>query len=710
MAGDLAAPADIPLPALREDLQIVRGGVSYSGAPVWIVLDPIRNRFFRITYEMFQLLSLWNRAGSVTKLMIMVARTFGREASPEEITTATRLLDSGFFFTTPSSGSWRPLYAASKPRHSLFMRIVHNYLFFKVPLVRPARFLRATWPIVSPLFSRTFLMLTVIVGLMGLYLVSRQWEAFKGTFPYVFTLEGAIISLLSVGFIKSLHELGHAYVAHRYGCRVPTMGFAMMVLMPLLYTDVSDAWRLKQRRQRLAIDSAGMLVEFAVAAYALLVWSFLPDGPLRSAVFVLAAVGWVLSLVVNTNPFMRFDGYYILADAVGIENLQPRAFRHLKWRIREFLFGLGDEPPEYFPRKIDLFLTAYAIATTIYRLLLYIGIALLVYHFFIKIVGIMLFAVEVGFFLIRPVWSEIKEWFAMRHEILSRRRTYFSLAVFVAAIVFMFLPVSSRVTAPAVLQPELFARLYPEEPGKITAVHVARGQEVRKGDVLFEIQSPATAHERKLTDIEISLAELRLSRIGAEADDRAQSGTIRSQLASLQAQRTGLEERESKLIVRAPFDGRIADINSGIAEGRWVGRNQQLGYLESNGSLAIRGYVEGDDRARLEDGAKTIFVPADLSRAKLDATLVGVSTYGVTRIDLPDLASVNGGPIAVYQQANKTLTPVTAHYAVRAETPATSTPIGQTVRGTLLIDAKPESAASRLWRWIGRVFVRELGF
>ena len=57
----MSAP-DIPLPPLREDLQIVRGGVSYSGAPVWVVLDPIRNRFFRVTYEMFQLLSVWNRS------------------------------------------------------------------------------------------------------------------------------------------------------------------------------------------------------------------------------------------------------------------------------------------------------------------------------------------------------------------------------------------------------------------------------------------------------------------------------------------------------------------------------------------------------------------------------------------------------------------------------------------------------------------------
>lgn len=709
MAGDLAAQ-DIPLPELREDLQIVRGGVSYSGAPVWIMLDPIRNRFFRVTYEMFQLLSLWNRAGSAQRLTAMVSRTFGREASDEEVSAAVRLLDTGFFFSAPVSGSWRSLYATSKPRHSLFMRIVHNYLFFKVPLVRPTGFLRATWPVVAPLFSGVFIAITIAAGLLGLYLVSRQWDTFTGTFPYVFTLEGVLISLLSVAVIKSLHELGHAYVAHRHGCRVPTMGFAMMVLMPLLYTDVSDAWRLKQRRQRLAIDSAGMLVEFAVAAYALLAWSFLPDGPLRSAVFVLAAVGWVLSLAVNLNPFMRFDGYYILADAVGIENLQPRAFRHLRWCIKELLFRLGIEPPEYFPRRMDLFLTIYAIATAIYRLLLYLGIALLVYHFFIKIVGIMLFAVEIGFFIVRPVWVELKEWFAMRHEILGSRRTYFSLAMLVAGIGLVFMPTSSRVAAPSVLQPELFARLYSQEPGRVSAIKVSRGQTVAKGDVLFEVESPITAHERKLTDIEIALAELRLSRIGAEAEDLAQSGTIQSQLASLRAQRAGLDERDQRLIVRAPFDGRIADISPGIAEGRWIGRSQQLAYLEGGIALVVRGYIDGDDRSRIENGAEAVFVPADLSRKKISARIEDLSAYGVTRLDLPDLASVNGGPIAVYQHANNVLAPVTAHYAVRAETEGSMPAISQTVRGTLLIDARPESLAARLWRWIGRVFVRELGF
>ncbi|HEY5820216.1 MAG TPA: biotin/lipoyl-binding protein [Mesorhizobium sp.] len=708
MAGDLASQ-DIPLPPLREDLQIVRGGVSYSGAPVWIVLDPIRNRFFRITYEMFQLLSVWNRARTVSQLNAAVAGTFGRETSPEEIGAAMRLLDASFFFSMPLSGSWRSLHEASKARHSLFMQVIHGYLFFKIPLVRPSRFLKATWPMVSLLLNRTFFLITALAGIVGLYFVSRQWEAFKGTFPYVFTLEGAAISLLSITLIKSLHELGHAYVAHRYGCRVPTMGVAMMVLMPLLYTDVSDAWRLKSRKQRLAIDSAGMLVEFAVAAYALLLWSFLPDGPLRSAVFVVAAVGWVLSIIVNTNPFMHFDGYYILADAVGIENLQPRAFRHMRWRLREFLFATGSPPPEYFPRSVDAFLTLYAIATAIYRLMLYLGIALLVYHFFIKIVGIMLFAVEIGFFITRPAWHELKEWYAMRQDILASPRSYITFAALGVGIALVFIPVSTRVSAPAVLQPELFARLFPQEPGRVTAVRVERGQEVRQGDILFEISSPASAQERKLADIEIALAELRLARIGADTDDLTASGTIERQLASLQAQRAGLEEREQRLIVRAPFDGRMADISASVVPGRWIGRSQQLGYLARSGTLAIRGYVEGDDRARIADDASAIFVPNDLTRSKISVKLQAISAYGVTRVDLPELASVHGGPVAVYELANHTLSPVTAHYAVRGNVVGDMPPVNQTVRGTLLIDARPESLAARLWRWVGRVFVREFG-
>jgi putative peptide zinc metalloprotease protein len=709
MAGAVN-PEDAALPPLREDLQIIRGGVDYSGAPIWIVLDPVRNKFFRVTFELFQLLTFWNHGGTVSRLMGLIDAHFGRRSNAEEISAAVQALSASQLLTVPPSGTWQALHRSAPPRHSLFMRLIHGYLFFKIPLVRPEPFLRATWPVASFLFGKAFIAMAAVAAIVGLYLVSRQWESFVGTFSYVFTPEGLAISFVAIAFIKSMHELGHAYVAHRYGCRVPTMGFAMMVLMPLLYADVTDAWRLRQRRQRLAIDVAGVAVELCIAAFALLLWSFLPDGPLRSAVFILAATGWILSLIVNANPFMRFDGYYIFADFLGVENLQQRAFRHLKWRLKELLFGLRLPPPEQFPARLDVLLTAYAIATAIYRLMLYIGIALLVYHFFIKIVGIGLFAVEIGFFIIRPVWQELKEWVAMRDDIIRSKRSLISLAVFTSALMLLFVPISSNVHVPAITQPGAFVRIYPTEPGRLDEIRIKPGDRVRKGDVLFVISSPANLHEKRLADIEIALAQTRLERIGADADDLATSGPIREQLASLQSKRAGLDEVAGRLVIRAAFGGVIAELNPALYAGRWVSGKERLAYLADDGVVVMRGYVDGESRARIEPSANAAFIPDDLTRPRIDTRLAAISAYGVRALDIPELASIHGGRVAVYQTERRELAPVGAEYAVLTEPLAQTKSIGQTERGVLVIDARPESMMSRLWRWVGRVFVREFGF
>ncbi|PLP59414.1 hypothetical protein CYK37_08800 [Mesorhizobium loti] len=701
-------PSDIPLPRLREDLQVMRGGTSYSGEPVWIVLDPLRNRFFRVTYEMFQLLSVWNRSPTIGSLNKTLGARFGRHTDTEEVGMVLRLLEANFFLAQPV-GSWRGLYEASRRHHSWFMQLIHNYLFFKIPLVRPEKFIQATWRYVAPLFSRGFLLFVTIIGLAGLYLVSRQWEEFVGTFSYVFSFEGAAVSLVSIVLIKSLHELGHAYVAHRHGCRVPTMGIAFMVMMPLLYTDVTEAWKLRSRRQRMMIDSAGVITELCVAALALFFWVFLPDGPLRSAVFVLSATGWILSLLVNINPFMRFDGYYMLADLLGIENLQPRAFRHLRWRLREFLFGFGNPAPEPFPPRFDAIVTIYALCTVIYRISLYLGIALLVYHFTIKLVGVMLFAVEIGFFMIRPVWAEVREWWGMRRTILAGRRTYVTFAIVLALIALAAMPLSTRISAPALILPEAFVRLFSQEAGHIDAINVRRGDLVRKGDVLFVISAPALAQERKLAEKGIDLAEQRIARIGSEAEDLAARGVIMTQLSSLIAKRDGLQQREDRLVVRAPFDGRIADLNAEIAVGQWVSRKEQLAFLSSDTGAIVRGYVSGNDRARIENGATGWFIPDDLTQPKAKVVLVSVAIAGAQELDIPQLTSQFGGPIAVHQTDNKRLAPTSAEYAVTARVADFKQGPSQTWRGVLILNGQAESLLARAWRQVLRVLVREAG-
>ena len=128
--------------------------------------------------------------------------------------------------------------------------------------------------------------------------------------------------------------------------------------------------------------------------------------------FLLATTTWVSTLAINASPFMRFDGYFLLSDFLQMPNLHSRAFALARWDMREKLFKLGEPPPESFSDTKRLGLILFAWATWIYRLVLFLGIAALVYHFFIKALGIMLFLVEIVWFIAKPLWSEISEWYS----------------------------------------------------------------------------------------------------------------------------------------------------------------------------------------------------------------------------------------------------------------------------------------------------------
>ncbi len=145
-----------------------------------------------------------------------------------------------------------------------------------------------------------------------------------------------------------------------------------------------------------------------------------------------------MGLMVNLNPLMRFDGYHLLADAWNVPNLQSRSNALARWWLREALFKIGHKPPEssFPPRKRSL-LIVYAMLVWIYRFFLFLGIALVVYHMFFKALGIVLFLIEIVWFILLPIAHEIREWSNMRHEIVRTRRSWFTFgAVAICAVLF----------------------------------------------------------------------------------------------------------------------------------------------------------------------------------------------------------------------------------------------------------------------------------
>lgn len=403
--------------------------------------------------------------------------------------------------------------------------------------------MRATLPLVSWLYSKWVATAVLAAGVFGLYLVSRQWDTFHATFLHFFSPDGAVLYALALIGAMVLHELGHAYTAVRYGCRVPSMGVALLVLFPVLYTDVTDAWRLASRRQRLAIGAAGMLTELGIAALSTLAWSFMPEGPWRSAAFILATVTWVMTLAINLSPFMRFDGYYLLADWWGVDNLQSRAFSLARWKLRQLLFSVPEQKPETVPPPVERRLILYAWATWVYRLIVFTGIALLVYHLFFKLLGVVLFAVEIVWFIALSVARELKVWWGLRRAAIRTHRTLVLGTVVAALLTLLCVPWSGHVRFPAVLGPTQHSTLYAPSAARIARSSLLPGKVVRAGEVLVQLESPALIEEIELSAKRVEFYRLQSLRAATTEEKLSDLRVVMPQLAAERSRLDGLRRQ-----------------------------------------------------------------------------------------------------------------------------------------------------------------------
>ncbi|MCH9671101.1 MAG: peptidase M50, partial [Gammaproteobacteria bacterium] len=549
------------LPRLREELHIVPGAPFADGAPSWTLIDPVRNRYFAIGAEELSMLGAWS-AGTISALRARLRS----EADPTFGDRLERLLA----FLYAQALTQRPVTSPSAHFEAMAQRyhrpvwqlLVHHYLFVKVPLVRPDRFLRASAPYLQFAFGRGFWLAIAVTTLLGLYLLSREWSAFASTFLHFLSPAGIAGYLATLIIVKAVHELAHAYTATHFGCRVATMGVAFLVMMPVLYTDTSDAWRLRERRQRLAIDAAGVLAELAIAGVATFVWCLAPEGFLKSVAFFVATTSWLTSVLVNLNPFMRFDGYYFLSDVVDEPNLQPRAFEVGRWALRERLFSIGASPPEALSNARRRAFAVYAWLTWAYRFVLFISIALLVYHLFFKALGVLLFVVEVIWFIAKPIANELHIWWTMRSTITRRSRSYVTLSFVALLVCLCIIPWSTNVSIPAVVTATVDERVHPPEAGLLKRSYVVDGQFVQRGEPLFDIDAPALGIAARRVAREIDLLRTRLNTQAADIATREYAQVLRHELSSKEQQAHGIAQRVAALKVVATTDGQVRDLAS----------------------------------------------------------------------------------------------------------------------------------------------------
>ncbi|HEX8147188.1 MAG TPA: hypothetical protein VF591_08420 [Pyrinomonadaceae bacterium] len=241
------------------------------------------------------------------------------------------------------------------------------YLYARVRLLRP----RVIYPVARALgwpFSRPALFASSLV-FIALHLVFYIW-----VFPRhpVNLAEVTTAQFFAVGvatiIAALIHETGHASALVSYGCKQAEIGLGLYIYFPVLYTDVSEAWKLN-RRQRAMVDIAGVYFQ-SVCFPVLLCLFWLTGSPAALYTFILIDVAIVRTL----NPFLRMDGYWLMADLFGIFNLRQQSVKLLKFYLLKLIPGRRKAvaPPLKLSRGARAALSLYTVLCTAFFLYFFV--------------------------------------------------------------------------------------------------------------------------------------------------------------------------------------------------------------------------------------------------------------------------------------------------------------------------------------------------
>jgi putative peptide zinc metalloprotease protein len=701
-------PPSVGLPPLREELRISAAGHHVDGSPAWVIQDPVRNRFFRIGWLHFEMLLNWG-LGDVDRLVDAFQQTTLRPSRDEVLDFIRFLSDNELIRLDAASDVDRVHARQARMRQSGWKWLLHHYLFFRVPLVRPQQWLAQTAPYLNWIQTRDMAVVVALLTLLGLYFVSRQWDTFTHTITDQMTFSGLVGYAVALVFVKTLHELGHAYRATRLGVRVAHMGVAFLVMFPMLYTDTGESWRLKNPRHRLSIASAGMVVELALAGVATLGWALMPDGALRNGLFFLATTSWVLTLAINASPFMRFDGYFILSDVLDMPNLHERSSAMARVWLRRFLLGWNQKWPEDFSVPMRRALIAFAITTWVYRLVVFLGIALLVYFFFFKLLGIFLMLVELVWFIAKPVWSEIKVW---RQGVARIKASRFWLlgALLSFLVLLLFLPLNTRIHGHGWLRSAEQQALFSPFAAQLTELPVKSA--FRKGEKVLVLDSKELSIEQERARQLAGAREQQMNELLGQPSGQQRRAVLESEKRLFEAQAVASQEQQGRLVLLASFDGVLQDLDPEVEVGSWVRPQQPLAWLVNPKQWLVEAYLAETDLDRVQIGQRVRMRQLVDPPQWLEGRVKRIDFTRTTVLPTPMLDVRHGGPMAVVPSSDPSMTaPVLrdALYRVQIELPEQP----EEKRLSLVrvqIDGAAESLAGRLVRSAASIIVRESGF
>lgn len=692
--------------SFKKDLKLYPGPKDLNGSPTFNLYNPLTANYYKLGWEESYIYKLAKTGMTYAEIAEEVNKNSTLTISEEDVNLFFQSSAQLGLLDLPKS-SEQVFEEFQKKKGSALWWILMHYLYFRIPLFKPDAFLERTLNFAKIFWSETAIKLYLVASFFGIIAILTHFDEYLHTFTYFFNWEGALMYGLAIWFVKIIHELSHAYVAKNYNIKVHSIGFAVIVLWPVLYTDVTDSWKLSNRKQRLAISIAGVLSELVIAGLSSFAWAISPPGMLQSVFFLLSSTTWISSLFINFNPAMRFDGYYILSDLWGIDNLRGRAFAIARWKLREWLFGFNLPCPEDDLKPSTLRgMVIYSFFTWSYLLIVYTLIALFVYHEFAKALGIILFLLEIAIFFIWPFVTEFKELYQLKSNFRFNLRTVITFSLLTLFLLWIILPLPHANKIASVTIPEEEQVLYVVEEGRIKNIYFKQGDNVLAGQSIIQISQEKIESEINKKIEEKNLLE-RLIQISAQEQEQfAFIPEKKAELLSIVNQLQELEAGKEYLTLKALIDGNLFYLDETLRIDQPVKKQQILGKIAPLQRVNVIAFVPENLVSSVYKGQKVEFA-LPYSSTVYSGTVSYIESVPVSVLDYPALASLYKGPLAVtVNRKNNTFRLVDSYFKAKIILEDTENlPFGKT--GSTLITAPPESLLFRGMRYLYSVLLQE---
>ena len=585
--------------ALRPDC-VVRRQV-FRGEAWQVISDPYSNRHFRLRPVAWQFLARLDRGRTVDELWRDIIE-HAPESAPgqrEVIQILTQLHGANLLLADVAPETWSMVERRDRERRRAARQQWMNFLFLRIPLFDPDAILEALKPIGRVLIGPIGLVLWIVVVGLGGKAVIDDWGTFREQTQGVLAPANLVWLYLVWAAVKVVHEFGHGMITKRYGGEVRSCGVMLLVFTPVPFVDASAAWVFRHRWQRLLVGAGGMIFELFVAALAALWWARVDgEGTVGRVAYNIVFLASVSTILFNANPLLRFDGYYLLADWLGVPNLQRQASQQWRrWFERRGL-GLDGPPPVARSRRGAAGLGVFGAACAVYRVFVLLVIVAFIAGQLFEL-GLLLAVGGMLMWLGGPA-LKFYRYLLSDTKVRSRRSRALGWAAGLPAALIVLIgmiPMPHAVRAPGVVDGARSVEVYAGVEGTIAEMVVASGETVAEGEVLVRLINPELAELR--VELEALQREVRVRRSTAWSRLPAVLEPLDQRLRSIGNQIAEIEAQQVALVVTAPQAGTWSSPGTEWRVGARVPRGMLLGRVRSAEPFVFEAVIAQRDVDRL---------------------------------------------------------------------------------------------------------------